>query len=161
MGGGKSHALIGLWHLATQPDQLHRTDLGQQVAASAADIAGKDWASGGVGSPVCVVLDCDNTSAGEEDFGPARSLGERFLWRLFATDYDRYTAFKDHTANKAKLAEALRTVERPVLVLIDEVMDYIRVAAADNADERSQRHGLPAERCSMWSTPSTGAPLSS
>ena len=138
MGGGKSHALIGLWHLATQPDQLHRTDLGQQIAASAADIAGKGWASGGVGSPVCVVLDCDNTSAGEEDFGPARSLGERFLWRLFATDYGCYTAFKDHTANKAKLAEALRTVEGPVLVLVDEVMDYIRVAAADNTDEAAK-----------------------
>ena len=135
MGGGKSHGLIGLWHLARHPGQLAATDLGRQVMASADDIVGQGKVRDDLGHPVCVVLDCDNTSATEEDFGPANLLGERFLWRLFGTDYGLYNKFKEHTANKAQLAEALRTVGRPVLVLIDEVMDYMRVAAAADQDK--------------------------
>lgn len=134
MGGGKSHGLIGLWHLAAHPRQLAATDLGKRVLAEADEIAGKGKIQDDLGNPICVVLDCDNTTATKEDFGPAERLGERFLWRLFDKDYDRYTEFKDHTSNKAKLAEALRSTGHPVLVLIDEVMDYLRVAAA--ADHR-------------------------
>ncbi len=130
MGGGKSHGLIGLWHLAAHPSELAATELGRMVIAEADEIAGRGKVQDDLGNPVCVVLDCDNTTATEEDFGPADRLGERFLWRLFDKDYDRYTEFKDHTVNKAKLAEALRSTGRPVLVLIDEVMDYLRVAAA-------------------------------
>ncbi len=130
MGGGKSHGLVGLWHLAAHPQQLAATDLGKMVMAEADEIAGKGRVSDDLGNPICVVLDCDNTTASVEDFGPAVRLGERFLWRLFDKDYDRYTEFKDHIANKAKLADALRSTGRPVLVLVDEVMDYLRVAAA-------------------------------
>ena len=132
MGGGKSHGLIGLWHLAAHPRQLAATDLGKRVMAEADEIAGKGKIREDLGNPNCVVLDCDNTTATKEDFGPAERLGERFLWRLFDKDYDLYTEFKGHTSNKAKLAEALRSTGRPVLVLIDEVMDYLRVAAASD-----------------------------
>ncbi|MCY4163684.1 MAG: DUF499 domain-containing protein [bacterium] len=130
MGGGKSHGLIGLWHLASHPQQLSTTDLGKMVMAEAEEIAGKGKIRDDLGNPICVVLDCDNTTATKEDFGPAERLGERFLWRLLDKDYDRYIEFKDHTSNKAKLAEALRLTGRPVLVLIDEVMDYLRVTSA-------------------------------
>ncbi len=130
MGGGKSHGLVGLWHLATNPQQLAATPLGQSVARAVTDMVGVGKVAEDLDNPMCVVLDCDNTTAAEEDYGPARSLGERFLWRLFDTDYNRYKAFSGHTAHKDKLAEALRSVGRPVLVLIDEVMDYLRVAAA-------------------------------
>ena len=132
MGGGKSHGLVGLWHLATNPTRLAGTDLGRSVAELIADIAGVGQVAANLNNPVCVVLDCDNTTATSEDFGPARSLGERFLWRLFDTDYKHYQQYSEHTTNKDQLAEALRSVERPVLVLIDEVMDYLRVAAADD-----------------------------
>ena len=132
MGGGKSHGLVGLWHLAAHPRKLAGTDLGKQVSRTVGTIAYKAKVAGDLDNPVCVVLDCDNATAATEDFGPARSLGERFLWRLFDTDYETYKAFGDHTPNKAKLAEALRSVGRPVLVLIDEIMDYIRFAAADD-----------------------------
>ena len=135
MGGGKSHGLIGLWHLAQHPEQLSGTDLGRQVMAAADDIAGQGKTRPDLGNPVCVVLDCDNTSASDEDFGPANLLGERFLWRLFNTDYGLYNTYKEHTANKAKLSEALRAVGRPVLVLIDEIMDYMRVVAAKDQEQ--------------------------
>ncbi len=103
MGGGKSHGLIGLWHLAQHPDELASTDLGRKVTAAAGDIAGQGKTRPDLGYPICVVLDCDNTSASDEDFGPANLLGERFLWRLFRNDDRLYNTFKEHVANKAKL----------------------------------------------------------
>ena len=132
MGGGKSHGLIGLWHLTVHPEELAETDLGQEVMAAAASIAGPGKVRADLGNPICVVLDCDNTTADAEDFGPASRLGERFLWRLFDKDGHRYDAFKDHITNKAKVAEALSSVDRPVLILIDEIMDYIRAVAASD-----------------------------
>ena len=134
MGGGKSHGLIGLWHLAAHPEELAETDLGREVMSTAESIAGRGNVRSDLGNPICVVLDCDNTTADTENFGPARRLGERFLWRLFDKDGHRYDAFKDHITNKAKLAEALSSTGRPVLILIDEIMDYIRVAAASDPD---------------------------
>ena len=130
MGGGKSHGLVGLWHLAEHPEDLAGTDLGKQVMATAEDIAGRGNVRADLGRPICVVLDCDNTTASSEDFGPARRLGERFLWRLFDKDGHRYDEFKEHITSKKHIAEALRRVGRPVLILIDEIMDYIRFVAA-------------------------------
>ena len=135
MGGGKSHALIGLWHFATNPAPLAETDLGSAILLKAREIAGSEALADDLNRPHCVVMDCDNTSAVEEVDGPAQTLGERFLWRLFDGAYKKYEAYKDHTANKAKLAEALEDVGRPVLILIDEVMDHIRAVSARDGDE--------------------------
>ena len=134
MGGGKSHGLIGLWHLAAHPTELAPTDLGREVFAATRGIAGDGNVRPDLGKPVCVVLDCDNTTASAEDFGPARLLGERFLWRLFDKDGHRYDQFKEHITSKKHLAEALRSTGRPVLILVDEIMDYIRLAAANDPD---------------------------
>src|SRR5688572_26799117 len=40
MGGGKSHALIGLWHLAERPAALRATDIGKQMWKTATSMAG-------------------------------------------------------------------------------------------------------------------------
>lgn len=132
MGGGKSHGLIGLWHLATDTDRLAATDLGGAVFRQAGHIA--ESVADDLGRPRCVVLDCDNPEPREKVDGPATTLGERFLWRLFDGFYKKWETYKDHTANKESLAEALHDVGRPVLILIDEVMDYIRWAS--NKDEQ-------------------------
>ena len=134
MGGGKSHGLIGMWHLAAHPAALAPTDLGREVFSTAREIAGDGSVRPDLGNPVCVVLDCDNTTAASEDFGPAKLLGERFLWRLFDKDGHRYDQFKEHITSKKHLAEALRSTGRPVLILVDEIMDYIRLVAANDAD---------------------------
>ena len=129
MGGGKSHGLIGLWHLAQNTPELAGTDLGTQVLAEARRIAGADALDDGLNNPVCVVLDCDNPAPREQTDGPAKTLGERFLWRLFDRDYPAWEARKAHTSSKAELAEALAAAGRPVLILIDEIMDYLRWAS--------------------------------
>ena len=129
MGGGKSHGLIGLWHLARHTAELAGTDLGAQVLAEARRIAGADALADSLNDPVCVVLDCDNPAPREQTDGPAKTLGERFLWRLFDRDYPAWEARKAHTSSKAELAEALAAAGRPVLILIDEIMDYLRWAS--------------------------------
>lgn len=85
MGGGKSHGLIGLYHLARNPAGLAKEDVGRATIDKAAQIL--DGAPPPtLNNPVVVVLACDNMTAGKgnaEFDGPAQTLHERFLWRLF------------------------------------------------------------------------------
>ncbi|MFC5822134.1 DUF499 domain-containing protein [Nonomuraea harbinensis] len=127
MGGGKSHACIGAYHLATNPETLLSTELGQQVAERARAKLGRELPND-LGHPHVVVLPCDNMTPGagkQEIDGPASSLYERFLWRLFAKDYSLYERYLPFWSDKHKIAEAIRAVNRPVLIIIDEVLDYV------------------------------------
>ena len=125
MGGGKSHAMVGLYHMAAHPQEFFATELGRQVRQEAE--------SGG--SPVdltgtqVVTLCADRFSPGKptENFGPATTLFERFLWGLTSGDrsrYDRYTAMG---VNKQTLQTALEDADGPVLILLDELMDYVQL----------------------------------
>lgn len=127
MGGGKSHACIGAYHLAKDPEGLFRTELGKAVAAQARARVGKDLAAD-LGRPHVVVLPCDNMTPGapvKEYDGPAESLYERFLWRLFSKDYALYERYQPFFNDKSQIANALHAVNRPVLVIVDEILDYI------------------------------------
>lgn len=123
MGGGKSHALVGLFHMVDDPGAFFATQLGAQVLTEAQS----------AGSTVdltdtrVVTLTADNFSPGKtsETFGPATNLFGRFLWGLFDKDRDRYDEFLAKGANKATIREALEVVDRPVLILLDELMDYV------------------------------------
>lgn len=141
MGGGKSHAMIGLWHLAAHPDRFHATEVGRAVWESAEKIIGSSLPRG-LGNPVVVVLSCDNMTAGRGDpdhDGPASSLYERFLWRLFDGDNSLYKRYRPHFADKAKIAEAIGAIDRPVLILVDEILDYVRqLSLAQHADLATQ-----------------------
>ena len=138
MGGGKSHGLIGLYHLVANTSSFVGTEVGQAVMASAERIAGKGNIAAELNRPRVVVLSCDNMTPGKGDKeidGPADTLGERFLWRLFDGAPKLWNEYRADVANKSRLADAINTVGRPVLILVDEVMDYIRkAAAADQAD---------------------------
>lgn len=128
MGGGKSHGLVGLWHLASHPQELASTDVGRAVLHDARRIADNDLPTD-LGEPQVVVLACDNMTAGQGDVafdGPAKSLHERFLWRLFGGDNTLFRRYQPYYTDKNKLAEALTAVGRPVLILVDEILDYIR-----------------------------------
>ncbi|WP_411152054.1 DUF499 domain-containing protein [Streptomyces sp. A30] len=130
MGGGKSHALVGLYHLANSPQAFLATELGQRVK----DEAEQNGAHLNLGSARVVVLSADNMTPGatSPEFGPATTLYERFLWALFQGDRDRYTQHLAEGSNKAALARALEAVQGPVLILLDELMQY----ALDLADEK-------------------------
>ena len=136
MGGGKSHGLIGLWHLAAHPSVLATTDTGREAFAKATAIL--DGLAADLNDPQVVVLACDNMTTGKGVAaydGPARTLYERFLWRLFGGDNALYLRYKDFNGDKSKIVEALTAVGRPVLILVDEIMDYIRqLSDTEHAD---------------------------
>ena len=142
MGGGKSHACIGAFHLAAHPEALLQTELGRQVAASAASRLGRPIAAD-LGNPHVVVLPCDNMTPGapvKELDGPAVTLYERFLWRLFSRDYSLFERYQPFWNDKSKIAEAIRSVNRPVLIIVDEILDYIGngLDGADKPDLAAQ-----------------------
>jgi hypothetical protein len=127
MGGGKSHACIGAYHLTANPHALFNTELGHGVAARAKAKMGRDLPVD-LGRPHVVVMPCDNMTpgAGVQEFdGPAVSLYERFLWRLFSKDYSLYERYQPYWSDKHKIGEAIRAVNRPVLIIVDEIMDYV------------------------------------
>lgn len=126
MGGGKSHALVGLWHLINTTDEFFASELGAAVQREA-QAGGHAIDLSGV---IPVVLTCDGFSPGRKDprFGPATDLYGRFLWLLFDGHADRMGRWQHYTAlgsNKTALQQAFAEVGRPVLVLIDELMDYV------------------------------------
>jgi hypothetical protein len=131
MGGGKSHACIGAWHLATNPQVLAAEDIGRKVFEQAEMSLGQALPKS-LNRPHVVVLSCDNMTPGapdpEQDGQWAYNLYERFLWRLFAglpDQLDRFESFKSHFASKAKIGEAIASLGRPVLIIIDEILNYI------------------------------------
>jgi hypothetical protein len=122
MGGGKSHALVGLYHMVANPKGFFATHIGKDVLVEAQ--AG--GATIGFDSAAVVTLTADYFSPGKatETFGPAVNLFERFLWSLFDGDRTRYDAAVSQGANKATIQHALNSVGHPVLILLDELMDY-------------------------------------
>jgi hypothetical protein len=138
MGGGKSHGLVGMWHLATHTAKFTATEIGAKAMQSARILAGSWTVADDLRAPICVVLSCDNMTPGMGDValdGPAVTLGERFLWRVVGRDGSRYEQYREkiNATNKEVIQAAIESSGRPVLILIDEVMDYLRVAATDEA----------------------------
>jgi predicted AAA+ superfamily ATPase len=119
---GKSHALVGLYHLGNMPDACFATDLGNRVRKEAEHRGAIELAHTKV-----VVLSADNMTLGatSPEFGPATTLDERFLWGLFDGDDARYHQHLADGPNKAALQGAVEAVGRLVLILLDEVMDYV------------------------------------
>ncbi|MFZ0230563.1 MAG: DUF499 domain-containing protein, partial [Mycobacterium sp.] len=139
MGGGKSHALVGLYHMVSNPTEFFATDLGKAVRAEA-------QAGGGsidLGGTRVVTLTADHFSPGKpsEVFGPATSLFERFLWAVLGGDRASWDAFVARGPNKATLQDALAGVGRPVLILLDELMDYVLQVSDASAIE-----SMPSEQ---------------
>lgn len=127
MGGGKSHACIGAYHLASNPQALFDTELGRKVAERARAKIGHELPAD-LSKPHVVVLPCDNMTPGagvQELDGPAGNLYERFLWRLFSKDYSLYERYQPYWSDKHKIAEAIKALNRPVLIVVDEVLDYV------------------------------------
>jgi hypothetical protein len=138
MGGGKSHGLVGMWHLAVHTAEFLATEVGAKAMQSARILAGSWTVADDLRAPMCVVLSCDNMTPGKPDValdGPAVTLGERFLWRVVDRDGSKYEQYREmiNATNKEVIRAAIESSGRPVLILIDEVMDYLRVAATDGA----------------------------
>jgi hypothetical protein len=132
MGGGKSHALVGVYHMANSPEAFFATEIGERVRQEAEELAGTSFDLGDVRT---IVLSADNMSPGvaSPEFGPATSLFERFLWGLFDGDRSLYDEYQARGSDKRALSDALAAAGKPVLILLDELMDYaLRLSDAEN-----------------------------
>ena len=126
MGGGKSQACIGAWHLAAHPEELAETDVGERSSRRRTRSSARP--SRRPQSPHVVVLSCDNMTPGravQELDGPADNLYERFLWRLFAKDYPRTSGTSRTSATSRRSSRRSHPSNRPVLIIVDEIMDYV------------------------------------
>src|ERR1700690_164773 len=112
MGGGKSHALVGLYHMAANPKAFFATQMGRGIIAEAQASGAKIKIDGAR----VVTLTADHFSPGKasEVFGPAVNLFERFLWALFGGNRAQYDINVAKGSNKATLKEALASVGCPV-----------------------------------------------
>ncbi|MBV9161262.1 MAG: DUF499 domain-containing protein [Pseudonocardiales bacterium] len=142
MGGGKSHALVGIWHMINSSEAFFDTELGQAVAAEAT--AGGHTLD--LSQVLPVVLIGDSMSPGKTDprFGPATDLFGRFLWLLFDGHLDRMGRWQHYVnlgANKATLQAVFAEIRRPILIVIDELMDYAMALSDETAIG-----GLPGEQ---------------
>ena len=81
-----------------------------------------------LGQPVAVVLDCDNPAFLPDKDGEAQNLAERFLWRLLADEPDRELSFSVSFkgCDKEGLRQIILSRKRPVLILIDEILDFAK-----------------------------------
>lgn len=142
MGGGKSHAEVGLFHMANDPDGFFATPLGKQVRQQAENICGETLEDG-LGEPTVVVLPCDEM----DPFNPdpdvdniAKTLGERWLWRLVGGDLPTFKQHREHLGTPEGILGVIDAVGGRVLTLVDEVLNYIRKATADESKtDRAQQ----------------------
>ncbi len=136
MGGGKSHTLTGMWHMAHEPATFLESDLGARVKKAASDRGHAITPA-----PVKVLALCaDQFSPGKASplFGPATTLFERFLWGLLDGDEDRYNRFRSEGANKATIVKVLEAIGQPVVVMIDELMDYVAAGSSNEYADQLQ-----------------------
>lgn len=139
MGGGKSHAQVGLFHMATAPEAFFSTGLGRRVAVEARGLSGEAIPED-LNNPVAVVLPCDRMDPFRPDKkldNIAESLGQRWLWRLFGGDLTKYSEHAEDLGTPDGIKRAMQATGRPVLTLVDEVLSYMRKVTED--ETRAQK----------------------
>ena len=120
-GGGKTHTLLALYHLATARRQLSKlpelADLPDPGPTRVAVLSGADL---------------DPSSPREHDGVVARTLWGELAWQLGGADAYRLVAAQDERGQapgKDALA-ALFPEDEPTLLLLDEVLVYVEKAKA-------------------------------
>jgi hypothetical protein len=154
MGGGKSHAQVGLFHMASQPSEFFATDLGQKVMAGVKEISGESVPTD-LNSPTVVVLPCDRMDPFKPDKkldNVAETLGQRWLWRLFGGDLHKFHEYADDLGTPDGIKRAMQAVGRPVLTLVDEVLNYVRKATADESQQDRAQQDMAFLRDLMEAT---------
>ncbi|MEM3943961.1 MAG: DUF499 domain-containing protein [Thermofilaceae archaeon] len=119
-GGGKTHAMIALYHAFTRPESLMKID--DRLAARVASV-----------KPLVVAIDGTRKSLAPTPREPYSAGGFtiRTLWGMLAYRLGAYAWVMDldrpeaHPPFVDTLIEILKEPKRPVLILIDEIMPHI------------------------------------
>ncbi|MEX0705928.1 MAG: DUF499 domain-containing protein, partial [Nitriliruptoraceae bacterium] len=135
------------WGCSTWPrnrttQEFFATDLGKRVAIEAKALSGED-VTGDLDGPAVVVLPCDRMDPFKPDKkldNVAETLGQRWLWRLVDGDLNKYHDYADDLGTPDGIKRAMQAVGRPVLTLVDEVLNYVRKVTADTErEDRAQQ----------------------
>ena len=126
MGGGKSHACIGAYRPAAHPSALFGTELGHGVTERIQSRIGTEIAKdlhATCSRPAMRQHDpvrLSKNSTGQPSVSTSDSCGG-----CFQRDYTLFERYQPYWSDKHKIAEAIKAVNRPVLIIVDEVLDYV------------------------------------
>ena len=120
-GGGKTHSLLALYHVATSRDRL--TDV--------SDLVGMPD-PGPTRVAVISGVDLDPSSPRSHDGVVARTMWGEVAWQLGGADAYRHVARQDELgqAPGKDVLAALFPADEPTLLLLDEVLVYVEKAKA-------------------------------
>ncbi|MGQ9804392.1 MAG: DUF499 domain-containing protein, partial [Anaerolineae bacterium] len=126
-GGGKTHTMVALYHLAKSPEAVEATEAGRRLCERL------NWRHLPQGIRIAVLDGVALNVRGRKVNGlTIQTLWGELAYRLGGSPF--YEAVRDADQaqippGQAKLAEMLRGAQ-PVLILMDEVMDYLARARA-------------------------------
>lgn len=120
-GGGKTHTMIAIYYAFTKPKSLEAVD--RSLATEVATV-----------KPLVVAIDCSRASLAPNPVSPystADGLKIRTLWGMLAYRLGAYdkVAELDHPDRPSPqvdiLVDVLRRPDEPILILIDEITQYV------------------------------------
>jgi hypothetical protein len=126
-GGGKTHTLVALWHIARHADKIRKSE----DCAAVREVMGDSFPSRVKGVAVFTNQTCDATQGRDTPEG----VHTRTLWGELALQLGGKELYKKVQANdEARTAPQGIFVEllkqaSPCLILLDEIADYCVVAA--------------------------------
>lgn len=127
-GGGKTHSLVALYHLFNNPD----------IAKKNADVKKilSEFDLSDVPEVSLVAIDCHNISS-------VKGLGKaRTIWGEIARQLDQYDMVKAFDQELRRpdadtLAKLLSSSGKPVLIMLDELVNYLKDAKAESVGKQT------------------------
>jgi len=127
-GGGKTHTLVFLHHLFSSSDIAKKNVLIQSIL--------KELKFGDIPEVSLVSIDC-------HDLSSVKKKGKiRTIWGQIAKKLDRYDMMEIYDQelrrpDASTLSEMIDSVEKPVLILIDELVNYLKDAKAERVGDQN------------------------
>ena len=127
-GGGKTHTLVALYHLFSHPDIAKKNNELKQIL-SRMDLSTIPDIS-------LVAIDCHNISSVKMP-GKARTI-----WGEIGRQLDQYEMIKTYDQEMRRpgadtLAKLINSTNKPVLIMLDELVNYLKDAKAEPVGEQN------------------------
>lgn len=127
-GGGKTHTLVALYHLFSHPDVAKKNADLKKILTSLNLPAVPDIS--------LVAIDCHNISSVKM---PKKA---RTIWGEIGRQLDQYEMVKTYDQEMRRpdadtLAKLINSTDKPVLILLDELVNYLKDAKAEAVGEQN------------------------
>jgi predicted AAA+ superfamily ATPase len=127
-GGGKTHTLVALYHLFTNPDIAEKNPEISKILL-AMDLTSVPEIS-------LVAIDCHNISSVK------RADQARTIWGEIGRQLNQYEIVKIYDQEMRRpdadtLAKLINSTNKPVLIMLDELVNYLKDAKAESVGEQN------------------------